>query len=48
LTFIALGLSAIVPIAHVVVAQGFKHARDATSLDLVVASGASYIVGALM
>jgi adiponectin receptor len=48
LTFIALGLSAVVPITHVVISQGIQHARETTSLDLVIASGASYIVGAVM
>ncbi|RSH94841.1 hypothetical protein EHS25_004647 [Saitozyma podzolica] len=48
LTFIGLGLSAVVPITHVIISQGIQHARETTSLDLVIASGASYIVGAVM
>lgn len=48
LTFIALGLSAALPIAHVVLTDGLRFAREQVSLDLVVASGASYIVGAVL
>jgi adiponectin receptor len=48
LTFIALGLSAAIPIAHVVALKGLTHAREKVSLDLVVASGVCYIVGAVM
>ena len=48
LTFIALGLSAIIPVAHLLVDRGLAHARQVLSLDLVVASGASYIIGALL
>lgn len=48
LTFIALGLSAVVPITHILFTQGLAHAREKMSLDLIVAGGASYIFGALL
>ncbi|WWD16362.1 hypothetical protein CI109_100788 [Kwoniella shandongensis] len=48
LTFIALGLSAIVPTTHILITQGLQHARQRMSLDLVLLGGASYIVGALL
>lgn len=48
LTFIALGLSAVVPITHILFTQGLTHAREKMSLDLIVAGGASYIFGALL
>lgn len=48
LTFIALGLSSVIPIAHVVFTKGLTYARHTTSLDLVVAGGASYIIGAVL
>jgi len=44
----ALGLSSIIPVAHVILTQGLSHARQALSLDLTLLSGASYIVGALL
>lgn len=48
LTFIVLGLSAVVPITHILFTQGLVHAREKMSLDLIVAGGASYIFGALL
>ncbi|KAK8861715.1 hypothetical protein IAR55_002538 [Kwoniella newhampshirensis] len=48
LTFIGLGLSAVVPTSHILVTQGLEHARQRMSLDLVLLGGASYIVGALL
>lgn len=48
LTFIALGLSAVVPVLHIIALYGFDHARQKFSLDLLIAGGASYIAGALL
>lgn len=48
LTFIALGLSAVVPVIHIIALYGFEHARQKFSLDLLIAGGASYIFGALL
>lgn len=48
LTFIALGLSSVLPIGHVVLTKGLDFARQTVSLDLVVAGGASYIFGAVL
>lgn len=48
LVFIALGLSAVFPLGHIVVAKGLTFARETLSLDLVVAGGASYIFGAVL
>ena len=48
LAFIALGLSSVVPIAHVLVTRGIYYARHMVSLDLIVAGGASYIFGAVL
>lgn len=48
LTFIALGASAVIPVAHVVLAKGIAYARQQVSLDLVVAGGAAYIFGAVL
>ncbi|ORY29742.1 hemolysin-III related-domain-containing protein [Naematelia encephala] len=48
LTFIALGLSAVVPVLHVLLTQGLVHARERMSLDLVIATGVAYIFGALL
>ncbi|WVQ78671.1 hypothetical protein IAT38_000758 [Cryptococcus sp. DSM 104549] len=48
LTFIGLGLSAVVPVTHILLTQGLAHARQRMSLDLILAGGASYIVGALL
>ncbi|KAI9632784.1 hemolysin-III related-domain-containing protein [Dioszegia hungarica] len=48
LTFIGLGLSSILPIGHVVATRGLDIARGQMSLDLVIASGASYIFGAVL
>ncbi|ORX35308.1 hemolysin-III related-domain-containing protein [Kockovaella imperatae] len=46
--FIALGLSAVIPVAHVIIARGLTYARQVVSLDLVIAGGASYIFGAIL
>ncbi|KAL7420113.1 hypothetical protein Q5752_005079 [Cryptotrichosporon argae] len=48
LTFIALGLSAALPVTHVVLARGLAFARQRMSLDFILMGGASYIVGALI
>lgn len=48
LTFIALGLSSVIPIAHVTFSRGLTYARNSASLDLIVAGGLSYIVGAVL
>lgn len=48
LTFIGLGLSSVLPIGHVVATRGLDIARGQMSLDLVIASGASYIFGAVL
>lgn len=48
LTFIALGLSAVIPVVHVIIAKGLQHSRQSMSLDLVIAGGASYIFGAVL
>ncbi|ODO04996.1 hypothetical protein I350_05608 [Cryptococcus amylolentus CBS 6273] len=48
LTFIGLGLSAVVPISHILIAHGFKYARQTMCLDMILAGGACYIVGALL
>lgn len=48
LTFIALGLSSIVPVAHVILTRGIVYARMHLSFDLTILSGASYIVGAVL
>nr|WRH23622.1 Haemolysin-III related [Naematelia aurantialba] len=48
LTFIALGLSTIIPVVHVLLTQGLAYARERTSLDLVIATGVAYISGALL
>ncbi|WVO14702.1 hypothetical protein L204_102340 [Cryptococcus depauperatus] len=48
LMFIGLGLSAIVPVTHILLTQGMQHAREKISLDLVILSGASYIFGAIL
>lgn len=48
LTFIALGLSAVVPVTHVILSQGLRFARDRFGFTYVAAGGASYIFGALL
>ena len=48
LTFIALGLSSVIPIAHITITRGLTYARESASLDLIVAGGLSYIVGAVL
>ncbi|CAK9783693.1 HlyIII-domain-containing protein [Cutaneotrichosporon oleaginosum] len=48
LTFIALGLSAVLPVGHVVVARGLTYAREMMGLSYIVAGGASYILGAVL
>jgi adiponectin receptor len=48
LTFIALGLSSVIPVIHIIALYGFRHARQKFSLDLLIAGGASYIVGAVL
>ncbi|WOO80443.1 ADIPOR-like receptor [Vanrija pseudolonga] len=48
LTFIALGLSAVFPVAHVMIAKGLDFARDKMGVSYIVAGGASYIFGALL
>ncbi|KAL8287316.1 hypothetical protein RQP46_003768 [Phenoliferia psychrophenolica] len=46
--FIALGLSAVFPIGHVVARYGMKAAADAVAIRWAVLGGALYIFGALM
>lgn len=48
LTFIALGLSSVIPVLHIIGLYGFDHARQKFSLDLLIAGGASYIFGAVL
>jgi adiponectin receptor len=48
LTFIALGLSAVVPCGHVVLAKGLEYGRNVMGLDYIIAGGVSYIAGALL
>ncbi|EIW66496.1 integral membrane protein [Tremella mesenterica] len=48
LTFIALGLSAVIPVGHVVATKGISYSRQVLSLDLLVAGGVSYIFGAVL
>lgn len=37
-----------VPVTHVVLANGFAYARDTMGFDCILAGGASYIFGALL
>jgi len=48
LAFIALGLSSVIPIIHLVATNGVQHVREKFSLDLLIAGGASYIIGAVL
>ena len=48
LTFIALGLSAVFPVVHIILLYGIDHARQKFSLDLLIAGGGSYIFGAVL
>jgi adiponectin receptor len=48
LTFIALGLSAVVPVGHVVLSRGLTYAREMMGFSYIVAGGASYIFGAVL
>jgi len=48
LTFIALGLSSVIPVTHIIITHGLEYARQILSLDLVIAQGAAYIFGALL
>ncbi|KAK2841580.1 hypothetical protein FQN49_006119 [Arthroderma sp. PD_2] len=44
--FVALGLSAIFPVTHGVIAFGFNQARQQIGLDWLITQGALYIIGA--
>ncbi|BEJ13134.1 hypothetical protein CspHIS471_0303080 [Cutaneotrichosporon sp. HIS471] len=48
LTFIALGLSAVLPVGHVVLARGLTYAREMMGFSYIAAGGASYIFGAVL
>lgn len=48
LVFIGLGLSAVIPVIHVLALKGLQQTRIEMSLDLVVSGGACYIVGAVL
>lgn len=48
LTFIGLGLSAVIPCGHVALWKGIEYSRNMMGLDYVVAGGASYIFGAVL
>lgn len=47
LIFIALGLSAVLPIGHGAIKFGIKHSGSRIGLDWLILSGVTYIVGAL-
>ncbi|GMK58118.1 hypothetical protein CspeluHIS016_0501500 [Cutaneotrichosporon spelunceum] len=48
LTFIALGLSAVLPVGHVVLSRGLTFARERMGFGYIVAGGAAYIFGAVL
>jgi adiponectin receptor len=45
--FLLLGLSAVLPVSHVVYSYGFKRARSEIGLGYLLESGGLYVVGAL-
>lgn len=46
--FLALGLSAVIPVAHGTLIQGYSSLRDTMGLDFLITSGSLYVVGALL
>ncbi|WVF66001.1 hypothetical protein IAT40_000739 [Kwoniella sp. CBS 6097] len=48
LTFTGLGASACIPITHVLVTQGWAHARSVISIDLICMGGGIYVIGGLI
>ena len=46
--FIALGLSAVFPVTHALLAHGYHTLRSEMGVDYLVLSGALYIFGALL
>lgn len=48
LTFIGLGLSAVFPVAHMLMSKGLERARTEGGIDYLAAGGACYIFGAIL
>ncbi|KAI8820515.1 hemolysin-III related-domain-containing protein [Fimicolochytrium jonesii] len=46
--FVALGLSAIIPVAHIMHLQGFTHTNSAVSFWYLIAMAACYLIGAFI